>query len=275
MREMTAGVLRLRKAENAPPWSRSEIDLMNTLTEQLGVALESARLYDETRRRAERERLTGEITARLRSSNDPQVILQTAMDELRHALQISQARVIGTKGGRWSCLRMMNELYHPYVIAIANQKGGVAKTTTVVSLGGALVNHNKEVLLVDLDAQANLTLSLGKDPGKVRGVISQVFFNAASLNSVSRDTVIPGLDLVPSNADMDTAERFLPLRKNHETILRRAIRGQDTGNLPKGSSTASESEAPIVAQYNADDISLKSNETTDASDLSTDEQPEH
>lgn len=112
-----------------------------------------------------------------------------------------------------------------YIIAIANQKGGVAKTTTVVSLGGALVRHNQEVLLVDLDAQANLTLALGKAPERVRGAITDVLFDSATLLSVSRETDIPGLDLVPSNAGMELAERFLPVRKNYETILHRALIG--------------------------------------------------
>jgi chromosome partitioning protein len=114
----------------------------------------------------------------------------------------------------------------PLVIAIANQKGGVAKTTTAVSLGGALVRHNQEVLLVDLDAQANLTLALGKDPSRVRGAVTEVLFNSASLLSVSRETNIPGLDLVPANAEMDLAERFLPIRKDYETILRRALQSE-------------------------------------------------
>lgn len=114
----------------------------------------------------------------------------------------------------------------PLVIAIANQKGGVAKTTTAVSLGGALARHNQEVLLVDLDAQANLTLALGKDPSRVRGSVTEVLFNSASLLSVSRETSIPGLDLVPANAGMDLAERFLPVRKDYETILRRALRSE-------------------------------------------------
>lgn len=112
-----------------------------------------------------------------------------------------------------------------YVIAIANQKGGVAKTTSVVSLGGAMVRHQQEVLLVDLDAQANLTLALGKDPSRMRGTVSEVLFNAASLISVSCETSIPGLDMVPSNSSMDLAERFLPIRKNHETILQNALNG--------------------------------------------------
>lgn len=114
----------------------------------------------------------------------------------------------------------------PLVIAVANQKGGVAKTTTVVSLGGALARHDQEVLLVDLDAQANLTLALGKDPSRVRGAVTEVLFNSASLLSVSRETSIPGLDLVPSNAGMDLAERFLPVRKDYEVILRRALRSE-------------------------------------------------
>jgi chromosome partitioning protein len=122
------------------------------------------------------------------------------------------------------------------VIAISNQKGGVAKTTSVVSLGGALVRQNQEVLLVDLDAQANLTLAVGKDPARMRSSVAEVFFNAASLISVSRETAIPGLDLVPANAGMSLAERFLPVRKDYETLLRRAIldlaraAGQPAGN---------------------------------------------
>jgi len=131
----------------------------------------------------------------------------------------------------------------PVVIAIANQKGGVAKTTTAVSLGGALAQHNQEVLLVDLDAQANLTLALGKDPNRVRGAVTEVLFNSASLLSVSRETSIPGLDLVPANAEMDLAERFLPVRKDYETILRRALRSE----LRPANKTASGStSAPLV-----------------------------
>jgi chromosome partitioning protein len=118
---------------------------------------------------------------------------------------------------------MNNPLLSPLIIAVANQKGGVAKTTTVVSLGGALVQHGMDVLLVDLDAQANLTLALGQDPAHVRGAITEVFFSSATLLSVSRESSIPGLDLVPSNAGMELAERFLPVRKNYESIVRHAL----------------------------------------------------
>ncbi len=63
-----------------------------------------------------------------------------------------------------------------YVIAIATQKGGVAKTTTAASLGGAFVQFGWKVLLIDLDAQANLTLALGKDPFRLHGTITDVLF---------------------------------------------------------------------------------------------------
>lgn len=111
----------------------------------------------------------------------------------------------------------------PFFLAIANQKGGVAKTTTVVSLGGALVQLGKEVLLMDLDPQANLTLALGAEPAKVHGTTSDVLMNAASVSSISRETSIPGLDLAPANAELELAERFLPVRQNHELILRQAL----------------------------------------------------
>jgi len=110
-----------------------------------------------------------------------------------------------------------------YTIAVANQKGGVAKTTTVVSVAGALAQMGKEILVIDLDSQADLTLALGLNPSKIRGAIGDVLLNAASLLSVSRETAIPGLDIIPSNAEMELAERFLPIRQNYEDILRTAM----------------------------------------------------
>jgi GAF domain-containing protein len=94
IRDQVTGAVRLRKPDEAGKWTEKEIDLMQTITDQLSVALESARLYQETIRRAERERMAGEITAHLRSSNDPQTILQTAVQELRQALQASRAQVL-------------------------------------------------------------------------------------------------------------------------------------------------------------------------------------
>ena len=109
------------------------------------------------------------------------------------------------------------------VIAIANEKGGVAKTTTTISLGGALVEAGFDVLLVDLDTQANLTLGLGLVPSRVRRSVADVLMNSASLVSVSRETGIPGLDVAPSSAEMGLAERFLPMRQNYEMLLKNAL----------------------------------------------------
>jgi len=111
-----------------------------------------------------------------------------------------------------------------YIIAVANQKGGVAKTTTAVSLGGALALGGKDVLLVDLDPQTDLTLAMGVTPSRAGGSIAEVFFSAASFTGVTRETAIPGLDLVPSSSDMELAERFLPIRPNYEFILREALK---------------------------------------------------
>jgi chromosome partitioning protein len=113
-----------------------------------------------------------------------------------------------------------------YILAIANQKGGVAKTTTVVSLGGALAKMGNEVLLVDLDAQANLTLSLGNNPNGAHGSIADVLLNSADIYSVSRQSGIEGIDLVPANQEMELAERFLPIRHNYECILRDSLNGR-------------------------------------------------
>ncbi|MBC8497056.1 MAG: ParA family protein [Anaerolineales bacterium] len=112
------------------------------------------------------------------------------------------------------------------IIAIASEKGGVAKTTSAISLGGALVEMGQDVLMIDMDPQASLTLSLGIAPHKVRRSIADVLINSVSPVSVSRETTIPGLDLLPSNSEMELAERFMPIRKNYKHILRDTL--QDT-----------------------------------------------
>jgi chromosome partitioning protein len=116
-----------------------------------------------------------------------------------------------------------------HVIAVANEKGGVAKTTTAISLGGALVELGYEVLLVDLDAQANLSLGLNINPANVRRSVADMLLNSASLISISRESNVPGMDVVPSNSDMGMAERFLPVRQNYEYILKNIFLG--TQNL--------------------------------------------
>lgn len=114
-----------------------------------------------------------------------------------------------------------------YIVSIANEKGGVAKTTTTISLGASLVELGLEVLVIDLDGQANLSLALGVENGKAETSIANVLLESASARSAVRETGIPRLDLIPSNAEMGLAERFLPIRQGYETVLSKALRDGD------------------------------------------------
>jgi GAF domain-containing protein/HAMP domain-containing protein len=85
------GTIRAHKPSDAGEWTAEEITLVKALTENLGVALESARLYQDTQRSAARERLTGEVTARMRESLDIEVVLQTAIREIGDTLGLHDA----------------------------------------------------------------------------------------------------------------------------------------------------------------------------------------
>ncbi len=88
VRDEVVGVLGFRKGGASKGWSPEELALLEEFADQLGVALESARLYQETRRRAAQEQLTSQITARMRQTLDVQTVLQTAVREIGEALQL-------------------------------------------------------------------------------------------------------------------------------------------------------------------------------------------
>jgi len=90
VRDHVVGALRFHKHETGEMWTTEETALLETLTEQLGIALESARLYQDTQRRAARERLTGEVTARMRETLDVERVLKTATDEVYQALGLDE-----------------------------------------------------------------------------------------------------------------------------------------------------------------------------------------
>jgi chromosome partitioning protein len=104
------------------------------------------------------------------------------------------------------------------VCAVANQKGGVAKTTTVVSLAAAMAELDRAVLVVDLDPQACLTFSLGYDPDVLEPSLHEVVVGRARLV----DTIVqhPVCDLAPSNLDLAGAEVTLLARTGREYLLR-------------------------------------------------------
>ena len=110
-----------------------------------------------------------------------------------------------------------------YIITIANEKGGVSKTTSTISLGAALVESGSKVLLVDLDSQANLTLALGTEPEKVQRSVVNVLMESTPMSSIIQETGIPNLFIAPSNHEMGVAERFLPTRSGYEQLLRKAL----------------------------------------------------
>ena len=109
------------------------------------------------------------------------------------------------------------------VIAIANEKGGVGKTTTALSLGAALTELRQRVLLIDLDPQANLTLGVGLRPGQAQTSIADVLLGAANLDEILRPTQVAGLSIAPASDELLQAERFLPVRQDFELILRDAL----------------------------------------------------
>ena len=92
------------------------------------------------------------------------------------------------------------------IIAVGNQKGGVGKTSTVVSLGAAFVERGLEVLAIDLDPQANLSLALGLKAQHLRRGVADVLLGNAGVVSVSRETAMAGLDLLPANPEMHLVE---------------------------------------------------------------------
>ena len=108
------------------------------------------------------------------------------------------------------------------VLAVANQKGGVAKTTTVASLGAALVDEGQRVLLVDLDPQGCLTFSLGHDPDKLPVSVHEVLLGEIEPSAALLATV-EGMTLLPANIDLAGAEAMLLMRAGREYALKRAL----------------------------------------------------
>ena len=116
------------------------------------------------------------------------------------------------------------------LIALVNQKGGCGKTTTAVNLAACLAVSNRRVLLIDLDPQANATVSLGVDPGKLERTIYQVLVDdpadgdlAVDLASIIVPSNVPNLDLAPSSIDLAAAELELAARIGRENSLRKKI----------------------------------------------------
>ena len=109
------------------------------------------------------------------------------------------------------------------VLALANQKGGVAKTTTCLNLGAALAKRGRRVLLVDLDPQANLTLGLGFDPYQQENTSYEVLLNPERGAGFAVQPVSEHLSLIPATLDMAAAELELAGKIGREMLMREAL----------------------------------------------------
>lgn len=109
------------------------------------------------------------------------------------------------------------------IIAVVNQKGGVAKTTTTIHVGVALAHLGKKVLLVDLDSQGHLAEGFGVVADKIEHEMSDVFEGSKSIKDIIMPNVRPNLDLAPSNVRLADMELTLVNMRFRESKLKRAL----------------------------------------------------
>ncbi len=115
------------------------------------------------------------------------------------------------------------------VIAFANQKGGVAKTTSVANVAAALARDGKRVLAVDADPQFRLSVLLGVDPSAVEASLLEVLAGQCEVPEAVTATSVPGVELLPARRELMGAELSMVTQVRREEFLRRALEGHVDG----------------------------------------------
>ena len=109
------------------------------------------------------------------------------------------------------------------IIAIANQKGGVGKTTTAINLASCLAEAGKKVLTIDLDPQGNMTSGLGVNKNELENTVYELMLDECSIKESMVDTVVDEMKIIPSNVNLAGAEIELLGIEDKEYILKNAV----------------------------------------------------